>query len=212
VTTALTKAPGRRTDLPPLIRKAFMKPTSLFAALSLIAALTWPLPLQAGPGHDHGHDHAAPAASGQALPRFAAESELFELVGVLEGRRLTLYLDRSADNVPVQGAKIELEIAGARFVAQPHGEQADAYEVVLPVEPRPELLPVIATVSAGSDIDLLAGELDLHEHARADEAAPARSWPAYGPWAAGAVAGLALLIVIGRRLAAGRQDRAGASA
>jgi allophanate hydrolase subunit 1 len=67
-------------------------------------------------------------------------------------------------------------------------------------------------VTAGSDIDLLAGELDLHDHAHGDEAAPGHSWQQYGLWAAGAAAGLGLLIVLSRRLAAARQRHAGAAA
>ncbi len=93
-----------------------MKSTHPLAALSLAAFLLGAgLPAVAGPGHDHGD--AAPAATGSALPRFAAVSETFELVGVLDGKQVTLYLDRFADNAPVRGAKIELEIAGAKFSA-----------------------------------------------------------------------------------------------
>jgi hypothetical protein len=182
-----------------------MKTIPFITALSVIVALALPLLAHAGPGHDHGD--STPAVSGPALPRFAAESELFELVGVLDGRRLALYLDRSADNTPVLGAKIELEIAGAKFVAQKHSEQADAYEVLLSADPKPELLPVTATVTAGSEIDLLAGELDLHDHAQADQAVHVHSWQEYVGWATGAAAGLGMLVMLGRRLAIARQRR-----
>jgi hypothetical protein len=97
-----------------------MKSTHLLAALSLaVLLLGTSMSATAGEGHDHGD--AAPAAAGTALPRFAAVSETFELVGVLDGKQVTLYLDRFADNAPVRGAKIELEIAGAKFNAQAHG-------------------------------------------------------------------------------------------
>jgi hypothetical protein len=85
-------------------------------------------------------------------------SETFELVGVLDGKQVTLYLDRFADNAPVRGAQIELEIAGAKFKAEAHGD--DAYEVVLKEAPKPGVLPITATVTAGAEVDLLAGELD----------------------------------------------------
>jgi hypothetical protein len=91
------------------------------------------MPALAGEGHDHGD--ATPVATGKALPRFAAVSETFELVGVLDGKQVTLYLDRFADNTPVRGAKIDLEIAGAKFSAQSHGD--DAYEIVLKEAPKP---------------------------------------------------------------------------
>lgn len=188
-----------------------MKLTALLAALFTSAALTLPMPAQAGPGHDHGE--AAPATGGPALPRFAAVSEAFELVGVLQGQQLTLYLDRAADNAPVAGAQIELEIAGAKFKAEPRD---DAYEVLLAEPPKPGLLPITATVTAGPDVDLLAGELDLHDHAQADEAPQPHTWTAYAPWAAAAGAALAVLVLavvlIGRRVAAGRQRHTGAAA
>ena len=36
--------------------------------------------------------------------------------------------------------------------------------------PKPGVLPITATVTAGAEVDLLAGELDLHEAPHADEA------------------------------------------
>jgi hypothetical protein len=184
-----------------------MRLNSFLAALSVIAALVLPPVALAGDGHDHGD--AAPVATGPALPRFAAVSEAFELVGVLNGNRITLYLDRAADNAPVTEAQIELEIAGTKLKAERH---EDVYEVVLAAAPKPGVLPITATVTAGQEIDLLAGELDLHEDAHADEAAHVHSWQEYAVWAAAALAVLVVLILIGRRLGASRQRRAGAAA
>jgi hypothetical protein len=185
-----------------------MKSTHPLAAISLAAILLGTgLPASAGDGHDHGD--AAPAAIGTALPRFAAVSETFELVGVLDGKQVTLYLDRFADNAPVRDAQIELEIAGAKFKAQAHD---DVYEVVLKEAPKPGVLPITATVTAGSEADLLGGELDLHEVAHADEPAHAPAWKVYGAWAAGGLAVLAVLLLGGRRLMAHRQLNAGGAA
>ena len=65
-----------------------MKSTHLLAALSLaVLLLGTSMSATAGEGHDHGD--AAPAAAGTALPRFAAVSETFELVGVLDGKTIT---------------------------------------------------------------------------------------------------------------------------
>ena len=178
-------------------------PISILVAMLLTAVPTW-----AGEGHDHGD--AAPAAVGQALPRFSAVSETFELVGVLRGKQVTLYLDRFADNSPVRGAQIELEIAGVKFKAEAHGD--DAYEVVLKEAPKPGVLPITATVTAGTEVDLLAGELDLHEAAHTDEPAHEHSWKEFAGWAAGGLAVLAVLVFAGRRLMAVRQVRAGGAA
>lgn len=184
-----------------------MRPTPLLAAMSVIAALLLSPLARAGDGHDHGE--APAAATGPALPRFAAVSETFELVGVLNGKQLTLYLDRATDNSPVTGAQIELEIAGTKLKVEKH---EDAYEAVLAAAPKPGVLPITATVTAGKDVDLLAGELDLHEAAHADEAAHAHSWKEYTVWAAAAVAALVVLTLVGRRVAAARQLRSGAPA
>lgn len=185
-----------------------MKSFHPLAALMFVALVFGTgLPATAGEGHDHGD--AAPAATGPALPRFAAVSETFELVGVLNGKQITLYLDRAADNAPVTDALIELEIGGTKFKAEKHD---DAFEVVLAAVPQPGVLPITATVTAGQEVDLLAGELDLHEEAHADEAAHVHSWKEYAGWAAAAFASLAVLIRIGRHLAASRQRRAGAAA
>jgi hypothetical protein len=171
-----------------------MRPTSWLAALSVcVAVLLVPL-AHAGDGHDHGP--AAPAPNGQALPRFAAASELFELVGVLDGRRLTLYLDRAADNTPVTGARIELDIAGTKLQAEPHD---DSYDVMLAAEPKPGVLPITATVTAGQEVDLLAGELDLHEDAAPSAARLARPWMQVAGWAAAGAVALAGLAMLARR-------------
>jgi hypothetical protein len=182
-----------------------MTPPLARAALGLATLLCACGAALAGEGHDHGD---APAATGgPALPRFAAVSETFELVGVLNGRQITLYLDRSADNSPVRDAQIELEISGAKFKAEAHGDAE--YEVVLAEAPKPGVLPITATVSVGQDADLLAGELDLHEAAHADEAAHRDLWKEYTGWGIGAALALAGLSFAGRRVLASRQARVG---
>jgi hypothetical protein len=178
-------------------------PAALLAAVILAASPAW-----AGEGHDHGD--AAPAAVGKALPRFSAVSETFELVGILSGKQITLYLDRFADNSPVRGAQIELEIGGAKFMAEKQGE--DEYEVVLPEAPKEGVLPITATVTAGNEVDLLAGELDIHEEAHTEGAVASFAWKAYAGWVAGGVAVLALLLWGGRRLMGARSVRAGGAA
>lgn len=180
--------------------------TRLIAAISVIAALLLPPLARAGEGHDHGDDALAP--TGPALPRFAATSDLFELVGVLKGRQITLYLDRTADNAPVTDALIELEIAGTKVKVEKH---EDVFEAVLAAEPQPGVLPITATVTAGKDMDLLVGELDLHEEAHATETTHVQAWKAYGRWAAGALASIVILTLLGRRIAAARQRSIGAA-
>lgn len=167
-----------------------MKLHHLLVAIPLAALLLVPAWIHAGEGHDHGE--AAPSASGPALPRFTAESELFELVGVLKGKQITLYLDRTVDNSPVTEAQIELEIAGKKYKAEKQG--ADEFEVVLTDAPKTGVLPITATVTAGNETDLLAGELDIHEAAPTVANNHVHSWKEYAGWVAGGVVALVLLV------------------
>jgi hypothetical protein len=161
------------------------KGLALYATLLLLALPTW-----AGEGHDHGHDHDAPAAHGPASPRFVAVSETFELVGVLEGQQLTLYLDRADTNSPVQNATLELELGGAKVAVQPHGE---GEFIATLAQALPEgVTPVAATVLAGQDNDLLAGELDIHDAHAARAETRHREWP----WVLGLVVGIATLCLL----------------
>lgn len=166
-----------------------MKPTHLLAALILAATL----PAWAGDGHDHGDAPATTA--GPALPRFAAASGLFELVGVLDGQRLTLWLDHAADNSPVKDARLELELGGVKVPVTAHGE--GEFEATLARPLAAGEIPVAATILAGERAELLAGDLDIHAPAEATAASHAHGWQAVALWTAtagAALAGLAWLI------------------
>ena len=92
------------------------------------------------------------------------------------------------------------------------GEGEDEYEVILPEAPKPGVLPITATVTAGNEADLLAGELDIHEEAHAEDAVKAHSWTKYVGWASGGVAALALLLWGMRRVIGARSVRVGGAA
>ncbi|MBU3747396.1 MAG: hypothetical protein FGM36_08880 [Burkholderiaceae bacterium] len=155
--------------------------------LALLLTLFIPLAI-AGPGHDHGD--TALQATGSALPRFTATSEDLELVGILNGKLVTLYLDRFKDNSPVNDAQIELDIAGSKYKAQKHGE--GEYEVTLKDTLKTGVMAITATIQAGNLTDLLATELDLHT----DESAPGlrSTWKTIAMWVG---AGLLALLTLG---------------
>ena len=127
----------------------------LAIVLTMAGLLTVAIARAAGEGHSHGDEQ--PNASSPGLPRFAATSDLFELVGVVNGTQLTLYLDRSDDNSPVKGAKLELELGGAKIDAKPSAD--GEFEATLAQPLKPGVTPVTATVMAGTENDLLAGEI-----------------------------------------------------
>jgi len=79
-----------------------------------LVAVTIALPAWAGGDGSDGHTHAAQlpvvaAPISMASPRITTETDQFELVGVLEGKVLTLYLDQFGTNTPVTKAQIEVE-------------------------------------------------------------------------------------------------------
>ena len=179
--------------------------TWMTAALLAVATIAWPA--HAGEGHDHGEEAPA-SATGPALPRFAASSELFELVGVVDGKNLALYLGRFDDNSPVSDARLELEIGGQKLPVAPHAP--GEYEAVLPSVLAPGLIPVTVTVLAQGETDMLAGEIDIHEEAHSDGDA-AHGWERWFTWAGGAAV-LAAVAVFALRTARTRRLRTGGAA
>lgn len=157
-----------------------------------VLALSLSIAAIAGPGHDHG-EGMAPAGTSNALPRFAVSSEAYELVGVLDGKRLTLYLDRADTTAPVEGAKLEVEFGGTRLKLDPKGP--GEFEAVLETIPSTDTVPIAATIQAGSDADLLAGELVLHAAHPASVTAGRSGWQRGVLWAA-AVAMLVVLLAM----------------
>lgn len=178
----------------PLRRLAFatILPLAVWAA--------WPSTARAGDGHDHGDGAKEPAAA--ALPRFTATSEAFELVGVIDGKQLTLYLDHAPTNAPVKGAQLSLNIGGAQLAAKAQGD--GEFTATLAQEPKPGVTPVTATITAGNESDLLAGEIDIHADEHADTHVD-RSWKFWAAWGVGAAVVLGGLAALRKRMRRGNR-------
>jgi hypothetical protein len=167
-----------------------MKP--ILFTLALLVSLFGP----AWAADEHGHDHDAPAAAGgPALPRFAAVSETFELVGVVNGKQLTLYLDRFDDNSPVPDAKLELEVGGKKLAVSVHAP--GEYEATLPEQLKPGVTPVAISLEVKGETDLLAGEIDIHEDEHVE--ASGTGWLRWLGWGAAALAAAALAATLVRK-------------
>ncbi|MBS0506559.1 MAG: hypothetical protein JSR53_04155 [Proteobacteria bacterium] len=152
-----------------------------------------------------GHDDA-PAAQASAAPRFAAVSEQFELVGVIDGRRLSLYLDHAADNSPVRAAQLELEVGGKPLAVTQVAEGEYRAELAQPLADGET--PVTATVIAGADSDLLATDIDWH----APAAEPVPAWSRKRLAAAAGAAVLALAVLWAWRSRRAASPRVGGAA
>ena len=184
---------------------AHCKPLAI--VLTIAGLFTVAIARAAGEGHSHGDE--IPNASSPGAPRFAATSELFELVGVVNGTQLTLYLDHSADNSPVKGAKLELELGGSKIEVKPRADGEFDASLAQPL--KPGVTPVTATVTAGAETDLLAGEVNIAEAPQA-AAAPAQGWRRYAAWSAAGLGLLAALAWLAQRMRRQRAARAGAAA
>lgn len=134
--------------------------TNILSAVVLASSILFSATAYAGPGHDHGDE--APVSAGEASPRVVMESELFEAVGILKGRMLEIYIDHAATNAPVQNAKLELELNGQKVPVELHNE--GEFDAQLPEGIEEGTVAVSMTVSAGEDIDLLAGDLIVGHH------------------------------------------------
>lgn len=147
-------------------------------ALRRLGAVLAGIVLLSAPALAHeGHD-PVPSRAGPAMParlRIALASETYEIVGLLGGERLTLYLDRFGTNEPVADARIGVTLG-----------QDDE----VPAEPQPDgtfllaspklaghgTLEVVVSVSGSAGDDLLIGTLD-----RPDATAPAALAVPAGP-------------------------------
>jgi membrane fusion protein, heavy metal efflux system len=173
-----------------------------FARRALLAFLPFVAPpALAGGGDDHTHaeEQVAPAA---AAPRVVATSDLFELVGILgPDGRVTIYLDRTESNAPVDGARLVATLDGVEIVADRIAE--GTYRLDHPPLARPGRHDIAFTITVGEEADLLAGTLEVPEAAAAT-AAP-HDWRDHlrdAPvlWAGGALL-LLLGMLLGRLLA-----------
>jgi hypothetical protein len=156
----------------------------------------------AGPGHDHDHGEEAPVSAGVALPRVVMESDLFEAVGVLNGRTLEIFVDHAATNMPVKNATLDLQLNGQKVSLELHAE--GEFDAMLPESALGEQLAVALQVSVGDQSEVLAGTLLLTEHGQAHEGHEGHEDHAHHEghglhgmeyWAGGGVALLALGLI-----------------
>lgn len=157
--------------------------------LPLLLALA--LPAAAHEGHDHGTPPPASRVA-QALVRASAATPEVEMVAVLEGETLKIYLDRYATNEPIAGAVVEVESAG--FQAAAAALAPGAYAASAAALARPGRHALTISVQAGDLSDLLSATLQVAEPA-AVPAGAGSSWRLPASPTAVASAGLAALLL-----------------
>ena len=139
-------------------------------ALCLLASMA--VPAAAHEGHDHGAP--PPAVAATSTPRVAIQSDAYELVGVLSGDRLRLFLDRFASNEAVSDAAITVTVGGDEEVrAEPATD--GTYTVPSRKFTGHGPLELIFAVTAASGDDLLIGTLQLPAEPASAAVTPART-------------------------------------
>jgi hypothetical protein len=171
-------------------------------AALLLALFSLSAPVIAHEGHDHGT--AAKPADVRLAPRFEVRSEDVEIVGVLADKSLLIYVDRASDNVPVQGAQIEVDGSGIKGVANALAD--GVYQIPAAALAQAGKYPLTLTIQAGEIVDLLSATLEVGEAPAAAvvEEKAARPWSLF--------VGISLLLLSGglvaRRLRRRARERA----
>lgn len=168
-----------------------MRHLKLFLFYLLTMSAAW----AHGPDGDHAHEDT-PAVSAQsgAQPRIDTSTETFELVGQLQGNGLSVLIDRFETNEPVLNGKLEVELNGLKAPATFRADQGDYVindAAFLQALSKPGKHPLVFTLAAADDSDLLEGTLEVRAAARG-------TGPSHFPWAwtgAGLFAALALIVL-----------------
>jgi hypothetical protein len=137
-----------------------VKQVSLIFLATLIA-----LPVWAGGDSSDGHSHAPPVPVPVPLnaPRALAASEDFEVVAILEGKQLVVYVDRFASNEPVVKALVEIDGAGLKGHATEAAPGVYVIDVRSPLPPARHALTI--SIEADDTADLLLATLDTSQPA-----------------------------------------------
>lgn len=123
----------------------------------LLLALALVGHVRAHGGEDHGDGGPAPTVA--VAPRAEAHSEEFELVAVLGGERLTVWLDHYATNAPVAAAQLELESGAWKAAGRPAGEGVFEFDAAALAGAGEH--PLVFTVQTPDSADLLQAVLRI---------------------------------------------------
>ena len=132
-------------------------PQFRFVAANLLCLMLFAGASAAHEGHDHGAP--PPPVTDTIAPRIDASSNDFEIVAIVRGDRLRIYLDTFKTNEPVRDAEIEIDTAAGILKAVPDRE--GAYEVAAPWLLRPGTYDLAITVQASGLVDVLTATLTV---------------------------------------------------
>jgi RND family efflux transporter MFP subunit len=181
---------------------------ALFFVAGIFLSLSAPF---AHEGHED-NDATRSALASSTYPRVTGQSDLYELVGIVRGERLSIYFDHVATNKPVADAKVKVVIGDAEPVDAEPAENG-VYTILFPRLARSGSVEVVFSVTAASGDDLLVGTLTLPSDTEPSAAADASIrivslWIASIPWPIGHPVVL-ILITFGLGVLFGHFQRSG---
>jgi cobalt-zinc-cadmium efflux system membrane fusion protein len=152
-----------------------------WTALSSVAALVLGLSAALShEGHDHG-DEVRPGSATTAYPRVVAQSEQYEIVGILKDGRLSLYLDQFTTNAPVTDASIKVTIGDAEPVdAEAAGD--GTYSLASPRLSQTGSVEIVFAIVTKDGDDLLVGSLTLPKGLASQPDATSTAAPGWSQW------------------------------
>ena len=181
----------------------------VWAGLTATLLALMPLPSWAGPGaHGPNGEHLDSPKSDNSMQaglRIEANSDLFELVATLTNGELSIFIDRFVTNAPLLQAQVEVESGSLKAQAKFRAEIGDYLindPALLQKLSTPGEHPLVITVIAGKDSDLLDAVLRVPASLAVDDHHFHWEW-----WALGALASLVLLVIATARLRKQRQRR-----
>ena len=149
-------------------------PLSVYRRATLSAFVVWSLATAFAVAHE-GHDNEqSVTAAAPGLPRLVTSSETYELVALLEGERLTIYLDRFEDNSPVTDAGITVTLNEESVPATAVGD--GTYRLSSKKFNDGGLVELVFDIKAKEADDLLIGKMTLVGSDRNQRIANAGSW------------------------------------
>lgn len=184
-----------------------LRKSLLALVLGAFVGTAWASPGAHGPNGEHLDTNQANTTATSTTPRLDAKSELFELVGRLGGGEFSILIDRFATNEPVLKADVEVESGQLKAKAKFHedlGDYAVDDPAMLKLLATPGEHPVVITILAGEETDLLDGVLRVgtdqpqeaahgHSHGGANEEEHAHEGTHWRRWGIGALVALALV-------------------
>ena len=174
-----------------------LAPIGAFARVGFLLFLSWCAAAPTAVAHDD-DDGGSPATAASAWPRVTAQSELYEVVGILKAGRLTVFLDELATNEPVVDAALALTIGDADPVtAEPTAD--GTYVVSSPRLTGSGPVNIVFSVSAKIGSDRLMGTLQLPAQGMPATASPSTAtspWARWAGWLTGSIQNPLLLSLV----------------